>query len=130
MKIEFFEDLKIWQDARDLCRDIYKITETKPFRDDFRLSDQIRASSGSVMDNIAEGFEREGNKEFIQFLFISKSSCGECRSQLYRAYDFRYITEEELNEMIERTKSLSRKISGLILYLKKSTLSGTKYKPL
>lgn len=80
MKINRFEDLEIWQEAREFCKFIFDITSSGPFNKDFRFRDQIRASSGSIMDNIAEGYERDGNKEFIQFLSIAKGSCGEARS--------------------------------------------------
>ena len=83
MTIERFEDLEIWQMARELCKVIRDITEKEPFCRDFTLRDQIKGSSGSVMDNIAEGYERDGTKEFINFLSMSKGSCGECRSQSY-----------------------------------------------
>ncbi len=86
-KVERFEDLKIWQLARELCQLIHRLTLKDQFYKDFNLVGQIKSSSGSVMDNIAEGFERDGNKELIQFLSISKGSCGETRSQLYRAID-------------------------------------------
>ena len=89
MKIERFEDLEIWQEARELCKYIFFITSSDPFNKDYKFRDQIRASSGSIMDNIAEGFERGGNKEFGQFLFIAKGSCAEVRSQSYRAFDFK-----------------------------------------
>jgi four helix bundle protein len=128
MKIEKFEDLEIWQEARALCRFIYGITQKEPFCRDFKLRDQIRTSSGSIMDNTAEGFERDGNKEFVQFLSIAKGSCGECRSQSYRSFDYQYITNEVLNELITRTTQLSKKISRLMFYLKKSSITGSKFR--
>ena len=127
-KISTFEDLDIWKNARELCKLVYAITSAEPFNKDYRFRDQIRASSGSIMDNIAEGFEREGNKEFLQFLSIAKGSCGETRSQSYRAYDFRYITEDVLNDLIEKTTNLSKQISNFMTYLRKSDYKGTKYK--
>jgi len=127
MKATMFEDLGIWQDARKLCKKIFLITEKDPFSRDFKLRDQIRTSSGSVMDNIAEGFERNGNKEFIQFLSVAKGSCGECRSQSYRAFDYGYIDQEILNELIHKTITLSKQISGFISYLKRSNFKGSKY---
>ena len=124
MKIERFEDLDVWKEARELCKRIFIITSTGSFNLDFKFRDQIRSSSGSVMDNIAEGFERDGNKEFIQFLSVSKGSCGECRSQSYRALDYQYINNEILDELVKRTVQLSKKISSLMTYLKKSDLKG------
>lgn len=82
-----FEDLEIWKLSRMLCNDINKIANSSDLRTDYKLYSQIDGSSGSVMDNIAEGFERNGNRKFIQFLSISKASCGETRSQLYRVLD-------------------------------------------
>jgi four helix bundle protein len=127
MKIERFEDLDIWKEARELCKDVFNVTSMDPFNKDFKFRDQIRASSGSVMDNIAEGFERGGNKEFIQFLSIAKGSCGEVRSQSYRAFDFKYIDQIILNDLVEKTTNLSKHISGFITYLKNSDLKGPKY---
>lgn len=127
MKVERFEDLEIWQDARVLCKRIFEITSKEPFNHNFTLKDQIQSSSGSVMDNIAEGFERGGNKEFINFLSISKGSCGETRSQSYRAFDFNYIDQEILDELIMKTVQLSKKISSLMSYLKKSDFKGSKF---
>ena len=128
MKIERFEDLEIWQEARDLCKFVFSITLSDAFKKDFKFRDQIRASSGSIMDNIAEGFERGGNKEFMQFLYIAKGSCGETRSQSYRAFDFQYLSNEECASLLEKTTSLSKRISSFITYLKNSDLKGTKYR--
>jgi len=128
MTINRFEDLEIWQDARSLCKTIKELTCKTPFFNDFKLRDQIRSSSGSIMDNIAEGFGRGGNKEFMQFLSIANGSCNETRSQSYRSFDYEYITEPELNDLLERTEKLSGKISNFMTYLKKSELKGKKYK--
>lgn len=128
MKIIRFEDLEIWKEARELCKVVYEITSAGPFSTDFKFRDQMRASSGSAMDNIAEGFNREGNKEFCQFLYISLGSTGEVRSQSYRAYDNKYINETKFNELLEKTDSLSRKTFNLIQHLKNSEIKGLKFK--
>jgi four helix bundle protein len=127
MKITRFEDLEIWQEARELCKIVFKITSNEPFINDFRFRDQIRAASGSIMDNIAEGFGRGGNKEFINFISFAKGSTDEVRSQLYRAFDFKYIDQEILDEMLERTDKISRKSTSFIQYLRKSNLKGPKF---
>ena len=127
MKIDRFEDLEIWKEARALCKFIFQLTEKEPFCRDFKLRDQIRTSSGSIMDNIAEGFERDGNREFIQFLSMSKGSCGECRSQSYRAFDYNYIDDDILTNLISITTRLSKKIASFMTYLKKSEFKGSKY---
>ena len=127
MKVTNFEELEIWKLARELCKFVFTITSNVPFSADFKLRDQIRASSGSVMDNIAEGFERGGNKEFFQFLSVAKGSCGETRSQGYRALDYQYINDETFEEIRNRTMSLSVKISNLMSYLKSSDFKGSKY---
>ena len=93
-KLGRFEDLTIFQMARDLCKEVYAITRDGDFHKDSRFVQQIHAAAGSVMDNIAEGFERDGNKEFINFLYIAKGSCGEVRSQLIRASDVGFIDKE------------------------------------
>ncbi len=126
--INNFEDLEIWKLAREICRDIYKIINYKEFSKDFGLVRQINNSSGSVMDNIAEGFEREGNKEFNQFLSIAKGSCGETRSQLIRAYDRQYISETEFKNIYNKLVDESIKIKNFMTYLKRSNMKGNKYK--
>lgn len=106
---------------------VYELTSTGPFNHDFKFRDQIRASSGSIMDNIAEGFDRGGNKEFNQFLSVSRGSCAEVRSQSYRACDVKHITKEKLDEFLIRTDTLSRKIYNLMQHLKNSDIKGPKY---
>jgi four helix bundle protein len=128
MKIERFEDLDVWQDSRELCVAIRGLCNKEGFVKDFTLKDQILSSSGSIMDNIAEGYERGGNKELIQFLFIAKGSCGETRSQIYRALDLGYISTDESQQVITLLLTISKKLSGFISYLKKSELKGIKYK--
>jgi len=126
--IERFEDIDIWQESRELCIIIRGLCSKDGFAKDFTLKNQILSSCGSIMDNIAEGFERGGNKELIQFLFISKGSCGETRSQIYRAFDFGYISKQECDCVVEMLLSISKKLSGFISYLKKSDYKGIKYK--
>lgn len=126
--IKKFEDLDVWQMARVLCQEVYMLTLREAFSKDFGLRNQISNSSGSVMDNIAEGFERDGNKEFSQFLSIAKASCGESRSQLYRALDRNYITQEQFELISQKTIDLGRKISNLMTYLKNSEIKGNKFK--
>jgi len=127
MTIERFEDLEIWQEARELSKIIFSITSSEPFCKDYKFKDQIRGSTGSVMDNIAEGFQRGGNKEFGQFLFIAKGSCAEVRSQSYRAFDSEYISKEILEDLLERTDKISRKTNTLIQHLKNSDFKGHKF---
>ena len=126
--VKNFEDLEIWINARKICDDIFKIKQRTNLESDYKLYNQLNGSSGSIMDNIAEGFERNGNREFIQFLAISKASCGETRSQLYRVLDRKYISQEEFNDLHRRLVMLSRQISSFINYLQKSELKGTKFK--
>jgi len=128
MTINKFEDLEIWQDTRHLTKLIYEITDKTPFSNDFRFRDQIRSSAGSIMDNIAEGFGRGGNKEFSQFLSIARGSCSETRSQSYRALDFNYVNQEEFQNLIDLTDKLLIKISNFIIYLKNTEFKGSKYK--
>ncbi|WP_349352360.1 MULTISPECIES: four helix bundle protein [unclassified Flagellimonas] len=126
--VKRFEDLEIWQEARKLSKDIIRIANETDLKNHFRLRDQIKASSGSVMDNIAEGFERDGNLEFRQFLSIAKGSAGESRSQLYRVFDNDYITIDELQKLTSEYEVLSRKIANFINYLNKKDFKGVKFK--
>ena len=128
--VKKFEDLEIWQKARGLTREIYSISSVGEFAKDYGLKDQIRCSSVSIISNISEGFERDGNKEFLQFLSLAKGSCGELRAQLYVALDQQYIGQEAFDNISEKALELSRIISGLIKYLKGSSKKGKKYKSL
>ncbi|NQW36777.1 MAG: four helix bundle protein [Flavobacteriales bacterium] len=126
--IQKFEDLEIWQLARVVCDDIFKIIANTDLKNDYKLKEQINGASGSIMDNIAEGFERDGNKEFTQFLSIAKASCGETRSQLYRISDRKYIDEDTFTDLKDKTLLLGNKIGAFIKYLKNSEFKGSKYK--
>jgi four helix bundle protein len=126
-KISRFEELEVWQKARELVKIIHGISSNGSFSKDFSLKDQINRSAGSVMDNVAEGFERGGNKEFIQFLSIAKGSAGEVRSQLYRALDKTYIEKSEFETLLAKSLEISNQLSGFITYLKNSELRGEKY---
>mgnify|MGYP001606158870 CR=1 FL=1 len=117
MNYKRFEELEIWQLARTLVSDTYKMTLSGKFLKDFALRDQMRRCAVSVMSNIAEGFERHTNKEFINFLFIAKGSCGEFRSQLYVALDCGYITDEDFEKYSQSCQTISKSISGFIKYL-------------
>lgn len=124
-----FEELEVWQSARALGQRIFTtIQQSESFAKDFRLKDQINAASGSVMDNIAEGFTRGGNKEFCGFLSIAKSSCAEVQSQLYRALDRQHIGKEDFDELYQEAEWLANKIGGFIKYLRNSELRGVKFK--
>ncbi|MDQ1640162.1 MAG: hypothetical protein QOF62_3501 [Pyrinomonadaceae bacterium] len=126
-KIKRFEDIDCWTKARELTRSIYSISLGVRFSRDFALRDQLRRSSISILSNIAEGFERDGNKEFVQFLSIAKGSCGEARAQLYVALDQEYISDAQFRSISEMAIEISRMLSGLIKYLKQSEMAGRKY---
>ena len=123
-----FEDLPIWQKARSFSKKIFEITLEDKFSKEYRLCSQIRAASGSIMDNIAEGFERNGNGEFKQFLYIAKGSCGETRSQIYRAFDYGFISEKQFEEMKSLSEEISKSINSFIDYLSNTEIKGTMFK--
>ncbi len=123
-----FEELVIFQNARKLSKNIYLVTCKEKFKSDYRFVQQIRAAAGSIMDNIAEGFERTGNKEFINFLYIAKGSCGEVRSQLIRANDVEFLTLKEFEELYNECRKLSAGIMNFIKKLRTSEIPGAKYK--
>ncbi len=125
-KIGRFEDLNIFQMARNLCKEVYAITKQNEFKTDTRFVQQIHAAAGSIMDNIAEGYERDGNKEFINFLYIAKGSCGEVRSQLIRATDVGFIDNETATRLYNDCLNLSKAISKFITTLKGSSITGLK----
>ncbi len=122
-----FEDLPIWQDGRILSKKIYDITNGQKFKD-FSLKDQMRRSTVSVVSNIAEGFERGSNKEFIQFLYITKGSLGELRCQIYLAYDNKFIEENDFPVLIDKCVFLSVQVGKFIKYLRNSELTKLRYK--
>jgi four helix bundle protein len=128
--IRRFEDIPVWKKSRQFCKDLNNLTIEGSFARDFELRNQINRSSGSVMDNIAEGFEREGRAEFIQFLSIAKASAGEVKSQLYRAVDRGHIDEHQFQLMYERLDEIGKMLRGFIEYLKNCEIKGLKYKPL
>ena len=123
-----FEDIEAWKSARELTKSVYRISSTGAFARDFGLRDQIRRASVSVVSNIAEGFEREGDKEFLQFLSMAKGSCGEVRAQLYVAFDQGYISKDQFHVVSNNALNISKMISGLMSYLRQSNLRGNKFK--
>lgn len=126
--IKRFEDLDIWKEARRLSFEVYQFTEKPPFVTDFKFRDQIRAAAGSVMDNIAEGFERSGRLEFVNFLTYAKGSAGEVRSQVHRAFDQSYIVKEIYSVKVSEYEKLSAGIAGFIAYLNRSDIKGQKFR--
>ena len=113
-----FEDMEVWKKSREFVQIIYTVTNEKQFVRDFSLRDQIRRAGVSIISNIAEGYERESKKEFMRFLLIAKGSSGEVRSQLYIALDLGYITQEEFDSTVEKSKEISYMLNSLIKYLR------------
>lgn len=123
-----FEDIDAWQKARELTKAIYALSNDGQFARDFGLRDQIRRASVSIMSNIAEGFGRGGNKEFIQFLSTAKGSASEVQAQLYVALDAGYINQDQFQKLYSETEATARMIAGLLRYLQNSDFKGAKYK--
>ena len=125
---EKFEDIEAWKKARELTKAIYATTNDGSFARDFGLRDQIRRAAVSTMANIAEGFGRGGNKEFIQFLAVAKGSASEVQSQLYVALDAGYLNQTQFKELYTETETTARLIGGLLRYLQNNDFKGSKYK--
>ena len=127
-KIEKFEDIRSWKKARELSKIVYATTNRGAFCKDFGLKDQMRRAAVSILSNIAEGFEREGNREFVQFLHIAKGSVAEVQAQLYVALDAEYISKTQFDEIYNLASEVSRLIGGFVRYLSQSDLKGRKFK--
>ena len=122
-----FEDLEIYQKATKFCDDIWDIIVETSLKTDYKLREQINGSSGSIMDNIAEGFGRGGNKDFIMFLSFSRGSCCECKAQLLRAKNRNHISETLYSELNRKAENLIEQLSKFMNYLKKSNRKGSKF---
>ena len=126
--IERFEDCDAWRKARELTREIYKISAIGDFSRDFALRDQIRRAAISVVSNIAEGFERDGDKEFRQYLALAKGSAAEVRAQLYVALDAGHLRKEDFDQLYQLGSETSRLIAGFMRYLGGSGFKGSKFR--
>jgi len=124
---ESFETIKAWKDSRKLVKEVLTISRKGPLSRNFALRNQIDRAALSIMANIAEGFERDGNRELVQFLSIAKGSAGELRSHLIAAYDLGVIERDEFNHLCQNSRSISRQLSGFITYLKSSSYKGRKF---
>ena len=125
--VKNFEELKVWQKAREFNKTLFSVIENSGIKNHYILRDQISRSSISIMSNIAEGFERGGNKEFVQFLYIAKASAGEARAQLYIGLDLLFIEKSQFELLIELAVEVSKMLNGLIKYLKESEIKGYKF---
>ena len=127
-KIERFEDIMAWQRARELTREVYNVAKVGQFARDFGLKDQIQRAAVSTMANIAEGFERGGDREFLQFLSTSKGSCGEVKSHLYVALDQQYLSPIQFDDLYNQSNEVGRLVGGFMTYLRQSEVGGHKFK--
>jgi four helix bundle protein len=125
--IKRFEEINAWKKARDLVKAVYEATSESAFSKDYALKDQIRRSAISTISNIAEGFERDGNKEFVNYLSVAKSSSGEVRTQLYIARDLGYLSNDKFDDLMNLSEETSRLISGFMKYLKSVNMVGRKF---
>ena len=125
--IKKFEELEVWQMARNYAGAVYQLTLEERFSKEYKFKDQIKSSSGSVMDNIAEGFGRESRLEFINFLGIAKGSLYESQSQLYRAFDYGLITKQILDDNYQEAETIAAKIAAFMIYLNKTLIKGKKF---
>lgn len=124
-----FEDIPVWQHSRKLCKEFFDTWKVdQEFSRDYELLRQMKKSSGSIMDNIAEGYGRGGNKEFAYFLGISKGSCAEFKSQLYRALDHNYINQTTFDLLYRNADGISAQLAKFIDYLNRSNIKGSRYK--
>jgi four helix bundle protein len=126
--VKRFEDLDIWIKSREIVGRIYALTRKSTFSKDIELSSHIRKTAISIPSNIEEGFERNGNKEFLNFLSVAKGSCGELSTQLYLAFDQNYLDKDHFDDLNDSITALSNSIGTLMNYLKRSEYRGTKYK--
>lgn len=127
-KINSFEDLEVWQRARKICQFVESLFNQTDLGKNYGLRNQMETSSGSIMDNIAEGFDRDGNREFHNFLSYSKGSAGELKSQTYRAFDKKLITKEQFESLLEMCEVEKNKIGAFMYYLRNSEIKGQKFK--
>ncbi|GHE70152.1 four helix bundle protein [Roseivirga thermotolerans] len=121
-------DLKIWQEARVLDKLVFEFLYNNSYLKDYDLKNQVNSASGSIMDNLAEGFGRGGNMEFRQFLTVARGFCAEVRSKVIRATDRNYTTIDQSNELLEKLELVTKTINGFIKYLNNTDLKGSKYK--
>jgi four helix bundle protein len=128
--IKRFEDIKAWQEARNLVKEVYLITNKGNFRKDFSLREQIQRASISTLSNIAEGYARNSTKEFLQFLNIARGSLAEVQSQLYVAVDLNYINKEEFGSLYKKTTEIASLVNGFIRYLKGNKKEQTAHRSL
>ena len=123
-----FEEIEAWQRARELTRSVYRVSTSGPLARDFGLRDQMRRAAVSIMANIAEGFERGGDREFLQFLAVAKASAAELRSHFYVAADIQFLSQNDFDKLSGLCVEAARLIAGLMKYLQGSYLDGSKYK--